>query len=142
MAIVSEEAALAGHALELLRTRRHMVDVGTKKCEPATLGELEREAPLLVKRVLDGLNVVGPGKAVAIEGVVNGVVGGDGVRDSVGGLGAGEGEAAAGSGGGVEGVEVEVDMAVEVVEVDSAVTVKLWHIEVGVGGDEILEGFV
>lgn len=42
----------------------------------------------------------------------------------------------------MRGVEVEVRVAVEVVEVDSAVAVEFWNLEVGVRRKEILERFV
>lgn len=79
------------------------------------------------------LDVVGPQEAVAVEGVVNGVVGGDGEGNAVGGLGAREGEAAAaGVGGVVDRVEVEVDVAVEVVEVDAAIAIEFGDFKVRV----------
>lgn len=105
------------------------------------LGELEREATLLVKRILHGLHMVRPREAVAVKCVVDGVVGGDGVRDSVGGFGSGEGESAA-SGRGVDGVEVEADLTVEVVDVDATVAVKFRDFEVGMRAEEILKGFI
>lgn len=102
------------------------------------LGDPEGEAALLLDGVLGGVDVVRPGEAVAAEGVVDGVVGGDGEGDGLGGVGAGEDEAAGGGGGG--GVEVEGDVAVEVVGVDGAVAVELGDFEVGVGAEEIVEG--
>lgn len=70
------------------------------------------------------------------------MVGRDGEGNAVGGLGAREGEAATRGGGGVDGVEVEVDVAVEVVDVDAAIAVELRDLEVGVGGEEVLKGLV
>lgn len=85
--------------------------------------------------------MVSPGDAVAIEGVVDGVVGSHSEGDAIGGLGAREGETAAG-GGRVDRVEVEAPMAIEVVEIDAAVAVEFRDLEVGVRGEKVLEGLV
>lgn len=49
-----------------------------------TLWELESEAAFLFQRVLNGLDVVGPGDVVTKEGVVDGVVGCDGEGNEIG----------------------------------------------------------
>lgn len=104
-------------------------------------GDFEREASFLIQGILNGLDLMSPGKALAVEGDVNGVIRGDGEGDSVGGFGTGEGETAAGSGV-VEGVKVESDVAVEFVEVDGAVAVEFRDVEIRERGEEILKGFV
>lgn len=141
MAIVGEEPALTGDALKLLSARGEEVEIGGEDGMAVALGELEGEAPPLVKRVLNSLDVVGPREGVTIEGVMEGVIWGEGEGDAVGGFGAREGEAAAG-GGGVDRIEVEVDMAVEVVDVDAAVVVEFRDVEVGEWGEEVLKRLV
>lgn len=94
-AVIRVEASLARHALELLGTRRDVVEVRSEEGEAVALGDPEGEAALLLGGVLGGVDVVRPGEAVAAEGVVDGVVSGDGEGDGLGGVGAGEGEAAA-----------------------------------------------
>ncbi|GFZ00628.1 hypothetical protein Acr_14g0002630 [Actinidia rufa] len=74
MASVGEQPPLARHTLELLGARGHMLEVGGEDLEAVALGDLEGEAAALVAGVLDCLDVVGPGEAVAGEGVGNRVV--------------------------------------------------------------------
>lgn len=76
--------------------------------------------------------MVSPRNRVAIEGIVDGLIGGDGKGNAVRGLGAREGKAAAGggTGGGVNEVEIEVDMAVKVIDVNTAVAIKFRDVEV------------
>ena len=141
MAIVGEEPPLARDPLKLLSARGDEVEVGREDGLAVALGELEGEAPPLFQRVLNGLHVVGPREGVTVEGIMEGVIRSDGEGDTVGGFGAREGEAAAG-GGGVDRIEVEVDMAVEIVDVDAAVVVEFRDLEVGEWGEEVLERLV
>lgn len=61
----------------------------------------------------------------------------------IGGSGTREGEAATRTGCcRVDRVEIEVDVAVEVVDVNAAVAVELWDLEVGVRTEEVLERFI
>ena len=105
------------------------------------LGELESEAALLLERVLHRLHMVSPGETVAIIGVMDGVVGSHSEGDAIGGLRARESETPAG-GGRIDRVEVEVCLAIEVVKIDPAVAVEFGDLEVGVRGEEVLEGLV
>lgn len=141
MTIVGEEPSLARDSLKLLSARGDELEVGREEGLAVALGELEGEASPLVQRVLNRLHVVGPGESVTIEGVMDCVIRSDGEGDAVGGFGAREGEAAAG-GGRVDRVEVEVDMAVEVIDVDAAVVVEFRDLEVGEWGEEVLKGLV
>ena len=144
MAVVGEESSLSRDTLELFRTRGHVVEVRREEDVAVALRELESEASLLFERVLDSVDVVSPRESVVRERVVDCLVGRDREGNAVGGLGARESEAATGGGGGgvVDGVEVEVDLAVEVVDVDAAVAVELWDFEVRVRGEEVLERLV
>lgn len=96
--------------------------------------------------------MVSPGEAVTVEDVVDCVVRSDCVGNAVGGFGTRECETATvvvfvvcgggGGGGGVDGVEVEVDVAVEVVEIHGAVAVEFGDVEVRVRREKVLERFV
>lgn len=142
MAVVRKEPPLSRNALEFLGTRNDVVEVGREDEVAVSFWELENEAATLVEGVLDGVDVVGPREVVSEEGVVDGVIGGYGEGDSVGGLGAREGESATRAGRRVNGVEVEVDVAVEIVEVDAAVAVELWDLYVREWAEQVLEGLV
>lgn len=77
------------------------------------------------------------------EGVVDSVVGCNSEGNPIGGSGTREGEAATSTGRRrVDRVEIEVDVAVEVVDVNAAVAVELWDLEVGVRTEEVLERFI
>jgi len=79
---------------------------------------------------------------VAIEGVVDGVIGSYSEGNAIGWPGPGEGEASAsgGSGRGVDRVEVEVDMAIEIIDVNTTVAIKFRDVKVWILGNEVLEG--
>lgn len=76
--------------------------------------------------------MVSPRKRVTIEGVMDSLIRSYSEGNVVGGLGAGEGKAAAGSrrGGRVDRVEIEIDMAVEVIDLHTTVAIKLRDVEV------------
>ncbi|KAH0460212.1 hypothetical protein IEQ34_010875 [Dendrobium chrysotoxum] len=105
------------------------------------LGEAEGEGATLFEGVVEGVRMVGPEQAVAGEGVVEGVVGGKRERRWRGrGWGGGEGKAR-GRRGWVEEeavVEVEVDMAVEIIGVDGSGAEEFGDVEVGVRGESVL----
>lgn len=87
--------------------------------------------------------MVRPGETVTTEGVADSLIGCNSEGNPVGGSGAREGEAATSTGCcRVDRVEIEVDVAVEVVDVNAAVAVELWDLEVGVRTEEVLERFV
>lgn len=73
--------------------------------------------------------------------VVDSVVGCHGEGNAVGGFGAREGEATT-SGGGIDRVEIEVNMAVEFVNVDVAVAIELGDFEGGVRAKQVLKRFI
>jgi hypothetical protein len=99
VAVVGEEPSLARDPFERLGSLGDVVEIRQEQWLAVALGELESEASLLFQRVLDCVDLVGPGEGVASEGVVDGVIGGDGEGNAVGGLGAREGEAATFGGG-------------------------------------------
>lgn len=105
------------------------------------LGNLQSEAPFLFDGVLDGLDVVCPGETVAFKSVVDGVIRCYGEGNAVGGFRAREGETAAG-GSGVDGIKVEINVAVEIVDVHSAVAIKFWNFEVSMRAEQVLKGLV
>jgi len=81
--IVGEESALSRDALELLGACGDVGKVGREERVAVTLREAEREAALLLERVLRGVDVVRPCDAVAAEGVLDGVVRGDSEGNAV-----------------------------------------------------------
>lgn len=79
------------------------------------------------------------------EGIIDGVVGCDGEGNAVGGFGSGEGEAAAaghGVGGGVDGIQVQIDKAVKIIEINTRVAIEFWDFKIRVWTEGILEGFI
>nr|GMC90626.1 hypothetical protein PanWU01x14_089310 [Ipomoea batatas] len=105
VAVVREKSPLSRHSLEFLGPGRHVFQVRREERHALALGELETKRALFVERVLNGFDVVGPVEAVAVEGVLDGVVGGHREGNAVGGFGARERKAAAG-GGGVDRVQI------------------------------------
>ena len=79
---------------------------------------------------------------MASEDITNRMVWGYSEGEARGGLGAGEGEAAAGGTRGIDGIEVEGDMTIEVVEFNATVAVELRDVEIGVRAEQVLEGLV
>lgn len=142
MTVVCKEPPLSRNTLEFLGTRNDVVQVGREDDVAVSFWHLENEVATLVEGVLDGVDVVGPREVVSEEGIMDGVVGRYGEGDSFGGLRAREGESATRAGRRVNGVEVEVDVAVEVVVVDAAVAVELWDLYVREWAKQVLEGLV
>lgn len=139
--IVGEETAFTRGPFEFCRCGGDVIEIQRKQSVAVAFGDFEREASFLIQRILNRLDLVGPGNPLAVEDIVDGVIRSDGEGDSVGGFGAGEGETAAG-GGVMEGVKVESDVAVEFVEVDGAVAVEFRDVEIRERGEEILKGFI
>lgn len=41
----------------------------------------------------------------------------------------------------VDGIKVEIDVAVEIIDVDAAIAIEFWNFEVCVRAEQVLEGF-
>lgn len=151
MAVVGEQAAVTGETLEVLGGGGDVAEVREEEGVAVAFRKLESEGTFLVERVLEGVNVVGPGEGMTEEGVRDGMIGGNS-KGKRGGGGRGRGtrksEAAAASRGRarvvvvVERREVKGDMAVEVVEVNAAIAIELGDVEVDVGREEVRKSFI
>lgn len=61
-----------------------MLEVGGKESEAVALGNLESEASLFFKGILEGLDMVSPREMVAVESVMDGMIWCDSKGNAVG----------------------------------------------------------